>query len=149
MIKNDNSGIINLKFVECRFTTKENLHLLNQLIEKNKNKLIVFTFSRNKFKNKGIDMILSSLRMNNTLRQISLGNNYINNEDFINLGDYLAFNTSLLILGIIASKLGRIFFLINLSNFYLIIYIIFELLQKMRRISGKSSSSTKIRNPIF
>ena len=39
MLKNDNSGIINLTFKGCRFNTEENLNLLNQLIEKNKNKL--------------------------------------------------------------------------------------------------------------
>ena len=39
LIKNDNSGITNLTFKECRFSTEENLNLLNQLIEKNKNKL--------------------------------------------------------------------------------------------------------------
>jgi len=39
MLKNDNSGITNLTFKGCRFNTEENLNLLNQLIEKNKNKL--------------------------------------------------------------------------------------------------------------
>ena len=39
LLKNDNSGISNLTFKECRFNTEENLNLLNKLIEKNKNKL--------------------------------------------------------------------------------------------------------------
>ena len=39
MLKNDNSVITNLTFKGCRFNTKKNLNLLNQLIEKNKNKL--------------------------------------------------------------------------------------------------------------
>ena len=38
LIKNDNSGISNLTFNECRFNTEENINLLNQLISKNKNK---------------------------------------------------------------------------------------------------------------
>ena len=50
-------------------------------------------------------MILSSLRMNDTLKQISLGNRYINSEAFIHLADYLAFNKSLLFLEIKYSKL--------------------------------------------
>ena len=39
ILKNDNSGITNLTFKECSFNTEENLNLLEQLIEKNKNKL--------------------------------------------------------------------------------------------------------------
>ena len=39
LLKNNNSGITNLTFKECRFNTEENLNLLNKLIEKNKNKL--------------------------------------------------------------------------------------------------------------
>ena len=39
LLKNDNSGIINLTFKDCTFKTEENLNLLNKLIEKNKGKL--------------------------------------------------------------------------------------------------------------
>ena len=74
------------------------------MLKKNK-ELEVFTFIGNKFTNKGIDMILSTLRMNNHLKQISLGNRYIDSQAFINLPDYLAFNKSLLILEIKSSKL--------------------------------------------
>ena len=73
---------------------------------KNNQKLIIFTFIGNKFTNKGIDKILSVLRMNTTLKQISLGNRYINSEAFLNLSDYLSFNKSLLILEIKSSKLN-------------------------------------------
>jgi Ran GTPase-activating protein (RanGAP) involved in mRNA processing and transport len=73
---------------------------------KNNQKLIIFTFIGNKFTNKGIDKILSVLRINNTLKQISLGNRYINSEAFLNLSDYLSFNKSLLILEIKSSKLN-------------------------------------------
>jgi len=39
MLKNNNSGITSLKFKECRFNTEENLNLLNELLNKNSNKL--------------------------------------------------------------------------------------------------------------
>ena len=39
LLKNDNSGITNLTFKQCRFNTEENLDLLNQFIQKNKSKL--------------------------------------------------------------------------------------------------------------
>ena len=79
-------------------------NIVNML--KNNKKLIIFTFIGNKFTNKGIDKILSILRMNNTLRQISLGNPYINSGAFVNLADYLAFNKGLIILEIKSSKLN-------------------------------------------
>ena len=39
LIKNDELGITSIKFIECRFSSKENLYLLECLIKKNKNKL--------------------------------------------------------------------------------------------------------------
>ena len=44
--------------------------------------------------------------MNISLKQLSLGNNYINSDAFINLADYLSFNKNLLILEIKSSKLN-------------------------------------------
>lgn len=73
---------------------------------KNNKKLIVLSIMGNKFTNRGTDQILSSLRMNNSLKKLSLGSNYINSKSFINLADYLSFNKTLLILEIKSSKFG-------------------------------------------
>ena len=75
------------------------------MLKINKN-LCIFSFTGNKFTNKGTDQILSALRFNKSLKKLSLGSTYINSEAFYNLSKYLSFNKSLLILEIRSSKFG-------------------------------------------
>ena len=51
LINNENSGITDLNFTECRFNTEENLNLLNKYIHKNKNKLKNLVVSKKKIYN--------------------------------------------------------------------------------------------------
>ena len=51
LINNENSGITDLSFTQCRFNTEENLNLLNAYIQKNKNKLKNLIISKKKIYN--------------------------------------------------------------------------------------------------
>ena len=51
LIKNENSGITDINFTECAFNTKENLDLLNQLIQKNKKLKNLFLYKKKIFNN--------------------------------------------------------------------------------------------------
>ena len=51
LIKNEDSGITDLIFNQCRFNTEENLKLLNDYIQKNKNKLKNLGVSKKKIFN--------------------------------------------------------------------------------------------------
>ena len=52
LIKNENSGINEINFTECKFNDKENLSLLNQFIQKNKDKLKNLAIFKSKIFNK-------------------------------------------------------------------------------------------------
>ena len=70
------------------------------------NKLKVLSLIGNNFNNKGIDKILSSLRLNKVLKSLSIGDNKNkNNKAFFNLPSYLKFNNSLISLDIKSSKI--------------------------------------------
>ena len=112
-INNICDSIINYKNVLAEFLinyTNCGDYCSNSIVNmlKKSKKLLVFSFIGNKFTNKGTDKILSTLRMNNCLRKISLGSKYIDSKSFVNLPDYLSFNKSLLFLEIKASKLGDV-----------------------------------------
>ena len=51
LIKNENSGITDLTFNGVGFSTEDNLNLLNEYIQKNKNKLKNLVITKNKFMN--------------------------------------------------------------------------------------------------
>ena len=51
LINNENSGITDLLFTQCRFNSEENLRLLNDYIQKNKNKLKNLGVSKKKIFN--------------------------------------------------------------------------------------------------
>lgn len=71
------------------------------------NRLKTLSLIGNFFNNEGIDIILSSLRKNNSLEELSIGENKnINSKGFTNLGSYLRFNKSLITLEIRASHLS-------------------------------------------
>ena len=76
-----------------------------KMLIKNKN-LKVLSLIGNYLNNEGIDKILSSLKVNNSLQELSIGENKnINSKGFINLGSYLRFNKSLISLEIKSSRL--------------------------------------------
>lgn len=51
LIKNENSGITDINFTECKFNNEENLNLLNRFITKNQNKLKNLSITRGKIFN--------------------------------------------------------------------------------------------------
>ena len=51
LIKNENSGITDINFSDCKFNNEENLNLLNQFIIKNQNKLKNLTITKGKIFN--------------------------------------------------------------------------------------------------
>ena len=78
--------------------------IYNMLI--NSKSLKILSLIGNNFNNKGIDKILSSLKLNKTLKSLSIGDNKNrNNKAFFNLPSYLKFNKSLIFLDIKSSKI--------------------------------------------
>jgi Ran GTPase-activating protein (RanGAP) involved in mRNA processing and transport len=76
-----------------------------KMLIKNKN-LKVLSLIGNFLTNDGIDKILSALKVNNSLQELSIGENKnMDSKGFINLGNYLRFNKSLISLEIKSSKL--------------------------------------------
>ena len=70
-------------------------------------KLKILSLIGNNFNNKGIDLILSSLRLNKSLKSLSIGDNRNKNyKAFNNLYSYLKFNTTLVSLDIKTSKIN-------------------------------------------
>ena len=80
--------------------------IFNLLVNNNVKKLKLLSLSVNFFSNKGIDKILSSLRKNNYLEQLCLGENKIDAKAFSNLVNYLKFNRALKILEIKSSRIN-------------------------------------------
>ena len=80
--------------------------IFNLLVNNNVKKLKLLSLSVNFFSNKGIDKILSSLRKNNYLEQLYLGENKIDAKAFSNLVNYLKFNRTLKILEIKSSRIN-------------------------------------------
>ena len=80
--------------------------IFNLLVNNNVKKLKLLSLSVNFFSNKGIDKILSSLRKNNYLEQLCLGENKIDSKAFSNLVNYLKFNRTLKILEIKSSRIN-------------------------------------------
>ena len=80
--------------------------IFNLLVNNNVKKLKMLSLSVNFFSNKGIDKILSSLRKNNYLEQLYLGENKIDAKAFSNLVNYLKFNRALKILEIKSSRIN-------------------------------------------
>ena len=80
--------------------------IFNLLVNNNVKKLKLLSISVNFFSNKGIDKILSSLRKNNYLEQLCLGENKIDSKAFSNLVNYLKFNRTLKILEIKSSRIN-------------------------------------------
>ena len=92
-----------LNFTQCNNYCSKDIY--NMLI-KNK-KLKTISLIGNFFNYEGIDIILSSLRINNSLKELSIGDNKnINDKGFQNLGSYLRFNTSLISLEIKSSRIN-------------------------------------------
>ena len=92
MLKNDDSGITNLTFKECRFNTEENLNLLNKFIEKNKNKLKNLILCKKRIYNDIFTPDISSLeRADLIYSNLSTINNLpkeILNLSYNNIGKY-------------------------------------------------------------
>ena len=80
--------------------------IFNLLVNNNVKKLKLLSLSVNFFSNKGIDKILSSLRKNNYLEKLYLGENKIDAKAFSNLVNYLKFNRALKILEIKSSRIN-------------------------------------------
>ena len=80
--------------------------IFNLLVNNNVKKLKLLSLSVNFFSNKGIDKILSSLRKNNYLEQLYLGENKIDSKAFSNLVNYLKFNRTLKNLEIKSSRIN-------------------------------------------
>ena len=80
--------------------------IFNLLVNNNVKKLKLLSLSVNFFSNKGIDKILSSLRKNNYLEQLCLGENKIDSKAFSNLVNYLKFNRTLKNLEIKSSRIN-------------------------------------------
>ena len=81
-----------LNYTKCNNYSSKNIY--NMLVRNNK--LKVLSLIGNYFHNKGIDIILSSLRLNKTLKVLSIGENKSKNyKGFQNIISYLGFNNSL------------------------------------------------------
>ena len=92
-----------LNFTQCNNYCSKDIY--NMLI--NNNKLKVISLIGNFLNNEGIDIILSSLRINNSLKELSIGENRnINAKGFENLPSYLRFNNNLISLEIKSSRLN-------------------------------------------
>ena len=92
-----------LNYTKCNDYCKNDLY--NMLI--NNHKLKVLSLIGNNFHNKGLDKILSSLKLNKTLKSLSIGDNKNKNyKAFKNLSSYLKFNNSLNLLDIKSSKIN-------------------------------------------
>ena len=72
---------------------------INEMLRKNKT-LLYFSFNGNYLTNKGIDIVISALRINQGLKQLCCGENKNDENAFKNLKEYLRFNKSLAILEI-------------------------------------------------
>ena len=92
-----------LNYTRCNNYCSKDIY--NMLIKNNKLKII--SLIGNFFNNEGIDIILSSLRINNSLKELSIGENKNNNsKGYLNLASYLRFNKSLISLEIKSSHLN-------------------------------------------
>jgi Ran GTPase-activating protein (RanGAP) involved in mRNA processing and transport len=92
-----------LNFTQCNNYCSKDIY--NMLIKNNRLKVI--SLIGNFFNNEGIDTILSSLRINNSLKELSIGENRnINSKGFQNLASYLRFNKSLNTIEIKSSRLN-------------------------------------------
>lgn len=92
-----------LNFTQCNNYCSKDIY--NMLIKNTRLKVI--SLIGNFLNNEGIDIILSSLRVNNTLEELSIGENRnYNAKGFKNLASYLRFNTNLVSLEIKSSRLS-------------------------------------------
>ena len=92
-----------LNFTQCNNYCSKDIY--NMII--NNNTLKNISLIGNFLNNEGIDIILSSLRINNSLKELSIGENRNNNaKGFKNLASYLRFNNSLISLEIKSSRLS-------------------------------------------
>ena len=97
---------LSLNYTICNNYCSKDIY--NMLIKNNK--LKIMSLVGNFFNNEGIDTILSALRINNHLEEISIGDNKtINDKGFQNLGSYLRFNKSLTSIEIKTSLLSDSF----------------------------------------
>ena len=80
--------------------------IFNLLVNSYTKKLKVLSLNLNFFSNKGVDKILSSLRKNDSLKQLYLSENKIDAKAFINLSNYLKLNKTLKILEIKSSRIN-------------------------------------------
>ena len=100
-----NSNILEellLNYTKCNDYCSNDIY--NMLIKNNK--LKVLSLIGNNFHNKGLDIILSSLKINKTLNSLSIGDNKNKNlKAFRNLSSYLKFNNTLFSLDIKSSKI--------------------------------------------
>ena len=91
-----------LNFTQCNNYCSADIY---KMLIKNKN-LKVLSLIGNFLTNDGIDKILSALKVNNSLQEISIGENKnMDSKGFDNLGSYLRFNKSLISLEIKSSKM--------------------------------------------
>ena len=94
---------LSLNYTQCNNYCSKDIY--NMLI--NNKKLKIISLIGNFFNNEGIDIILSSLRLNNSLKELSIGENKnINSKGYLNLPSYLRFNQSLISLEIKSAKLN-------------------------------------------
>ena len=92
-----------LNYTKCNDYCSDDIY--NMLI--NPNKLNTLSLIGNNLNNKGIDKILSALKLNKTLKSLSIGDNRNENyKAFSNLVSYLKFNKSLISLDIKSSKIN-------------------------------------------
>ena len=92
-----------LNYTKCNDYCCDDIY--NMLITPNK--LNTLSLIGNNLNNKGIDKILSALKLNKTLKSLSIGDNRNENyKAFSNLVSYLKFNKSLISLDIKSSKIN-------------------------------------------
>ena len=91
-----------LNFTQCNNYCSKDIY--NMLIKSHKLKII--SLIGNFFNNEGIDIILSALRINNSLKELSIGENRnINSKGYQNLASYLRFNKNIISLEIKSARL--------------------------------------------
>ena len=92
-----------LNYTKCNDYCSNDIY--NMLIKNTKLKIL--SLIGNNFNNKGINLILSSLKLNKTLKSLSIGDNKNKNyKAYNNLYSYLKFNNSLISLDIKSSKIN-------------------------------------------
>ena len=114
LINNNTLNILFLNFTKFNDYSSETIY---KLLIKNKS-IKIFSILSNYLSNKGIDIILSSLKINSNLIQFSIGDNKNDERAFKNLKKYLYFNNTLKVLEIKTSKLENI-----INKIYKIFYI--------------------------